>query len=153
MDIFNNISLIHFQCFFWPKFSRKKLFETQRVSVTWPKLLQLADQAKRGGSLTAMFFLHGYINDWWFWFHFCPIFKGKKCFCWCHTNTLGTILRRFPLEQLESESNQMVKDGAFLSKLNQHFELHKKTHSQKGRSPHIGTKRVSVTSAKTFFFP
>ena len=20
----------------------------------------------------------------------------KKCFCWCHTNTLGTILRRFP---------------------------------------------------------
>ena len=82
--------------FFWPKFLRKTVFKTQRVSVTWPKLLQLADQAKRGGSLTAMFFLHGYINDWWFWFNFCPIFKGKKCFCWCHTNTLGTILRRFP---------------------------------------------------------
>ena len=43
--------------------ARKKLFETQRVSVTLPKLLQLADQAKRDGSLTAMFFLHGYIND------------------------------------------------------------------------------------------
>ena len=82
--------------FFCPNSCAKTLFKTQRVSVTWPKLLQLADQAKRGGSLTAMFFLHGYINDWWFWFHFCPIFKGKKCFCWCHTNTLGTILRRFP---------------------------------------------------------
>ena len=63
IDIFNNIFLTHFQCFFWPKFLCKKLFETQRVTVTWPKLLQLADQAKRGWSLTAMFFRHGYIND------------------------------------------------------------------------------------------
>ena len=63
IDTFNDLFLTRFQCFFWPKFLRKTVFKTQRVSVTWPKLLQLADQAKRGGSLTAMFFLHGYIND------------------------------------------------------------------------------------------
>ena len=60
IDTFNDLFLTRFQCFFWPKFLRKTVFKTQRVSVTWPKLLQLA---KRGGSLTAMFFLHGYIND------------------------------------------------------------------------------------------
>ena len=56
IDTFNDLFLTRFQCFFWPKFLRKTVFKTQRVSVTWPKLLQLADQAKRGGSLTAMFF-------------------------------------------------------------------------------------------------
>ena len=75
IDTFNDLLLTRFQCFFWPKFLRKTVFKTQRVSVTWPKLLQLA---KRSGSLTAMFFHHGYINYWWFWFHFCPIFKGVK---------------------------------------------------------------------------
>ena len=63
IDIFNNIFLHTFNVSFGPNSCVKTLFETQRVSVTWPKLLQLADQAKRGGSLTAMFFLHGYIND------------------------------------------------------------------------------------------
>ena len=29
-------------------------------------------------------------------FIFAQSLRGKKCFCWCHTNTLGTILRRFP---------------------------------------------------------
>ena len=63
IDTFNELFLTCFQCLFCPKFRAKTLFETQRVCVTWPKLLQLTDQAKRGGSLTAMFFLHGYIND------------------------------------------------------------------------------------------
>ena len=58
IDTFNDLFLTRFQCFFWPKFLRKTVFKTQRVSVTWPKLLQLA---KRSGSLTSMFFLHGYI--------------------------------------------------------------------------------------------
>ena len=31
-------------------------------------------------------------------FIFAQSLREKKCFCWCHTNTLGTILRRFPLE-------------------------------------------------------
>ena len=30
-------------------------------------------------------------------FIFAQSLREKKCFCWCHTNTLGTILRRFPL--------------------------------------------------------
>ena len=63
IDTFNDLFLTRFQCLFWPKFLCKTAFKTHRVSVTWPKLLQLVDQAKRGGSLTAMFFLHGYIND------------------------------------------------------------------------------------------
>ena len=63
IDTFNDLFLTRFQCFFCPNSCAKTLFKTQRVSVTWPKLLQLTDQAKRGGSLTAMFFLHGYIND------------------------------------------------------------------------------------------
>ena len=29
-------------------------------------------------------------------FIFAQSLREKKCFCWCHTNTLGTILRRFP---------------------------------------------------------
>ena len=29
-------------------------------------------------------------------FIFAQSLRGKKCFCWCHTNTLGTNLRRFP---------------------------------------------------------
>ena len=32
-------------------------------------------------------------------FIFAQSLRGKKCFCWCHTNTLGTFLRRFPLGQ------------------------------------------------------
>ena len=56
IDTFNYLFLTRFQCFFLPKFLRTTVFKTQRVSVTWPKLLQLADQAKRDGSLTAMFF-------------------------------------------------------------------------------------------------
>ena len=59
---FQQYFLTHFQCF-GPNSCAKKLFETQRVSVTLPKLLQLADQAKRDGSLTAMFFLHDFINN------------------------------------------------------------------------------------------
>ena len=44
IDTFNDLFLTRFQCFFWPKFLRKTVFKTQRVSVTWPKLLQLTDQ-------------------------------------------------------------------------------------------------------------
>ena len=32
-------------------------------------------------------------------FIFAQSLRGKKCFCWCHTNTLGTILGRFPHEK------------------------------------------------------
>jgi len=44
IDTFNDLFLTRFQCFFCPNSCAKTLFKTQRVSVTWPKLLQLTDQ-------------------------------------------------------------------------------------------------------------
>ena len=37
-------------------------------------------------------------------FIFAQSLRGKKCFCWCHTNTLGTILRRFPLHNVDRQA-------------------------------------------------
>ena len=42
-------------------------------------------------------------------FIFAQSLRGKKCFCWCHTNTLGTILRRFPL-QIEELASWGISD-------------------------------------------
>ena len=44
IDTINDLFMTRFPCFFWPKLLRKTVFKTQRVSVTWPKLLQLTDQ-------------------------------------------------------------------------------------------------------------
>ena len=40
-------------------------------------------------------------------FIFAQSLRGKKCFCWCHTNTLGTILRRFPHDRKRKSMNNM----------------------------------------------
>ena len=34
-------------------------------------------------------------------FIFAQSLREKKYLCWCHTNTLGTILRRFPHKYME----------------------------------------------------
>ena len=47
-------------------------------------------------------------------FIFAQSLREKKCFRWCHTNTLGTILRRFPpqlLFQLSSSDGALDCDG------------------------------------------
>ena len=62
IDIFNKNFLTHFQKKVWPKLWCKRLLKNQCVSVTWPNLLHFSDQDKKGGSLTAMNFLHGDTN-------------------------------------------------------------------------------------------
>ena len=55
-------------------------------------------------------------------FIFAQSLREKKCFCWCHTNTLGTILRRFPQQVMlylffMNEKKKAVKTA------NAHIEL------------------------------
>ena len=57
--ISNKIFLKYSQKISEHKFLVKRLLKTKRVSVTWPKLRQVSDENQKGGSLTAMFFLHG----------------------------------------------------------------------------------------------
>ena len=51
-------------------------------------------------------------------FIFAQSLREKKCFCWCHTNTLSTILRRFPLlEHLEHTYRLLTSSDVLLLRI------------------------------------
>ena len=45
-------------------------------------------------------------------FIFAQSLREKKCFCWCHTNTLGTILRRFPQQEQKRKEIVMAEPSS-----------------------------------------
>ena len=98
IDIFSKAFLRHLKRFVWPKLLQKRLFKIQCDSETGPRLRHFSDKLKAK-----------WLGAWLRWFftiiiHLFTVFNfifaksswKNICFCWRHTITRGTDLRRSP---------------------------------------------------------